>query len=167
MVFDEINGLPVHALAVHAAVVMVPLAGLLGVLFAIPRTRQWAMVPLAVVAVGAVPAVFVAKESGTKLSTALGINRAGNETSAALLVQEHAERADLLFALTIGFAVLAVVAVAVYARPNTLHAAVPAALSVLLVVGAVGVVFQTYRVGDIGAQAVWNPSGDQDYNVGD
>ncbi len=34
--FDEINGLPTHALALHAAVVLVPLAAALGVLFAIP-----------------------------------------------------------------------------------------------------------------------------------
>ena len=40
--FSEFHDLPVHALAVHGAVVLVPLSALFAVLFAIPRTRKWA-----------------------------------------------------------------------------------------------------------------------------
>ncbi|MBA2717478.1 MAG: hypothetical protein H0U51_10575, partial [Propionibacteriales bacterium] len=36
-------------------------------------------------------------------------------------------------------------------------------VSVLLVIAAAGVAFQTYRVGDVGARAVWNPTGEVDY----
>ncbi|MEJ7706922.1 MAG: hypothetical protein WKF82_06310 [Nocardioidaceae bacterium] len=64
--FDEINGLPVHPLAVHAAVVMVPLA-LLGVRFVVPPLRERSRVPLAIVAPLAAVSAFVAKQSGAKL----------------------------------------------------------------------------------------------------
>ncbi len=163
---DEINGLPVHPLAVHAAVVLVPLAGLLGVLFAIPRTRRWARIPLVAVAVGAALTVFVTKESGERLSAVLGTDR-GNADPVSKLVQEHSERAELLFVFTLVFAVLAVVALVLTRAPERQRAAVPAVMSVLLVLGAGALAFQTYRVGDIGSQAVWNPTGEQSYDSGD
>ncbi|MBA2444284.1 MAG: hypothetical protein H0V49_03010 [Nocardioidaceae bacterium] len=166
--FDEINGLPIHPLAVHVAVVLVPLAGLLGVLFAIPHTRRWVRVPLVIVAIGAVPAVFVAKESGKSLSAVLGLDSSGRADSrVAAIVREHAERADLLFILVIGFAVLAVLAVAVSAKFDALPAVVPVVVSVLLVLGAVALAFQTVRVGESGARAVWNPTGEQSFVPGD
>lgn len=164
--FDEINGLPVHALVVHGAVVLVPLAGLLGVLFATPRTRQWARVPLAIVAVASMGTVFVAKESGEKLSAVLGTNL-GTADPVAKLVREHSERAELLFIFNIIFAVLAVAALVLSRSPEKFHGAVPVVLSVLLVLGAGALVFQTFRVGDLGSEAVWNPTGDQDYDLSD
>ena len=51
--------------------------------------------------------------------------------------------------------------------PERLHAAVPVVLSALLVLGAGALAFQTYRVGDIGSEAVWNPTGERSYDVGD
>jgi len=47
--------------------------------------------------------------------------------------------------------------------PERLHAAVPVVLSALLVLGAGALAFQTYRVGDIGSEAVWNPTGERSY----
>ena len=66
--FDQINGLPVHALVIHAAVVFVPLLALGAVVYGlIPRWRPrigWAVLLLAILA----PATaFVAKESGEEL----------------------------------------------------------------------------------------------------
>ncbi len=63
--FDKINGMPLHPLAVHAAVVLVPLLILVTLGYAlVPRLRSrldWAVLALAVIA----PiAVYVAKESG-------------------------------------------------------------------------------------------------------
>ena len=52
MIPQEFHGLPVHPLAVHAPVVLIPLALLLVVLFVIPRTRAWAAIPMVVVSVG-------------------------------------------------------------------------------------------------------------------
>ncbi len=162
--FDEISGLPVHPLVVHVAVVLVPLAGLLGVLFAIPPTRRWARVPLAIVAVGAALTVLVTRRSGQNLAAVLGIDE-GADDPLSTLIQEHAERANLLSLLTIAFAVLAVAAWLSTRSPERLSAAVPVVLSVLLVLGAGALVFQTYRVGDIGSRAVWNPTGEQSYQI--
>jgi hypothetical protein len=39
------------------------------------------------------------------------------------------------------------------------------ALMALLVVAAAVTAFWVYRVGDIGAHAVWNPAGTQDYSA--
>lgn len=155
--FDQINGLPTHALALHAAVVLVPLAAALGVLFAIARTRSWSRVPLLVVSVGAVAAVYVAKESGERLQKVLNLEGPSRD-----LVELHADRADVLFYATIGYAVVAVAAF-VLTRGSARNDVATLVLAVLLVISAAGVAFQTYRVGDVGARAVWNPTGDVDY----
>ena len=60
--FDSIGGLPIHALVLHVVVLAVPLATLLALLFAYPRTRNWARWPLAIVGVGTFGATFVTKE---------------------------------------------------------------------------------------------------------
>ena len=39
-VFDSILGLPIHALVVHAAVILIPLAALLGIAFLRPVWRM-------------------------------------------------------------------------------------------------------------------------------
>ena len=112
LVFDEIDGLPVHVLVVHAAVVVLPLAAVLGVLYVIPRTREWARVPFLLTAVAAVPLVFVARESGKSLQAAI---QPAGEVGA--LVAEHQDRSDLLFGLVIGYAIVAVLVVAATLTP--------------------------------------------------
>ncbi len=155
--FNEINGLPTHALALHAAVVLVPLGAVLGVLFAVPRTRSWSRAPLLLVSVGAVVAVYVARETGERLQEALSLQGPTQD-----LIEQHSERADVLFIATIGYAVLAGAAFVLtrHSARSNLNTTV---VSVLLVIAAAGVAFQTYRVGDVGARAVWNPTGEVDY----
>lgn len=148
--FDEFNGLPLHPLAVHAAVVLVPLASLLGLLYVVPRTRAWSRLPFLLVTLASVPAVFVARASGSELKDALGLGGAALD-----LVNEHEDRADLLFVLVIGYAVVAVLAY-VADRSRGLSKAMSQLVAVLVVVGAVAVAYQTYRVGDIGSRAVWD-----------
>ena len=46
--FDKIGDLPLHPLVVHAAVIGIPLAALLALLFAFPKTREWARWPPAI-----------------------------------------------------------------------------------------------------------------------
>jgi hypothetical protein len=147
--FDEFNGLPLHPLAVHLAVVLVPLSGLFGILFVIPRTRDWARWPFVIAAVGSVPAVYVAKQSGESLKEARNL---GGEIGR--LVAEHEDRANLLFILVIAWAVVAVLAF-LGARARGTSKALSQLLSLLVIVGAVAVSYQTYRVGDIGSRAVW------------
>jgi len=68
--FDKIGDMPLHPLVIHVVVVGIPLAVLLAVLFAIPRTREWARWPLAIVVVGATAATFVARQSGLAFEAA-------------------------------------------------------------------------------------------------
>ena len=159
--FGQVNGLPTHALALHAAVVLVPLSALLGLLFALPRSRAWSRVPLVVVSVAAVVAVFVARQSGEQLQRVLQL-----QGPAADLVHEHAQRSDVLQVASLGYAVLAVIAFAI-TRSSAPSRGLLTAISVLVVLGAAGVAFQTYRVGDVGARAVWNPTGQVDYGSAD
>ncbi|MDQ3094515.1 MAG: hypothetical protein M3Q82_00890 [Actinomycetota bacterium] len=156
--FDEIDGLPLHPLVVHAAVVLVPLAALLGVLFAVPRTRAWARLPLLLVAVAAAASTFVAKLSGENLKEALQLGG-----RAAELIEEHEARGNLLLILVLVFAVFAVVGFVV-TRTSTANSPVVIAIAAALVIGAMAVGVQVYRVGDIGSRAVWNPTGDTDFS---
>jgi glucan phosphoethanolaminetransferase (alkaline phosphatase superfamily) len=165
--FGEIGDLPVHALAVHAAVVAVPLAALMAVLFVIPRTHKWAQLPLALVSVGALVAVYVARQSGQHLENNLldrGILTQGSP--AKDLVDTHYERAKWLWYIMIAFTIIAVVAYVLSRNAERYRGVVSAVMSVLLIVGAGAVAFQVYRVGDAGAKAVWNPDGTQDYSSG-
>lgn len=156
--FNEINGLPLHPLAVHATVLLIPLAGLIGVLFAIPRTRAWSRLPLLFVSLSAVASTYVSKQSGEKFEESKGLGLGG---PSAALVDQHAELADLLFIIVLIFA--AVVVVTFVLTRGEVSRALVNGLSVLLVIGAIALAFQTYRVGEIGARAVWNPAGNLDY----
>lgn len=72
-VFDTVLGLPVHPLAIHAAVVLVPLAacGVLALAF-VPRWRErYAALTLLGLGLAAASA-FVAKESGEALAARIG-----------------------------------------------------------------------------------------------
>ncbi len=183
---DTVNGLPLHALSVHSTVVLVPLAAVLGVLFAVPRLREWARWPLALVGPGAAVSTWVSLQSGERLERALTQNGLGEETLA--LIERHEELAEQLEWMVIVYAVIAVAAALLVDRGGARRtagtespagrtagsssagsrsagsSALALVFSVLLVVGAVAVGLQTYRVGDAGAQAVWNPTGEADYS---
>jgi uncharacterized membrane protein len=157
--FTQIHGLPVHPLAVHGAVVLVPLAALMGILFAIPKTRAWSRWPLLLVSLGAVVALLVARQSGLKLKALLqAINFPYMN-----LVSQHQSRAKWLIVLMIIFALIAIAAFVLTRSADTSQAVVTT-LSVLLIVGAVAVAFQTYRVGELGSKIVYNPGGGTDFS---
>jgi hypothetical protein len=161
--FNQINGLPTHILALHAAVVLVPLAALLGVVFAVPRTRAWSRAPLLIIAVVAVGAVFLARLTGQHFQRVLIAHQVLSAQSPATdLIRVHAQRANVLLYATIGYAALAAVAVFV-SRPGTGSGVLTTLVAVVMVLAAAGLTFQVYRVGDIGARAVWNPTGQVDY----
>ncbi|GAA1853705.1 DUF2231 domain-containing protein [Microlunatus capsulatus] len=166
--FSSIGDLPLHPLVLHAAVLGLPVTLLLAILFAVPRTRGWARWPLAVAGVGSLVAVFLAKESGEALQrTMLGNQSLGGE--AATLVIRHSELADQLFGITVALTVVAVASAVLVGRVGGTaerrgsRGRDIALLAVLLVLAAVAA-FWVYRVGDLGATAVWNPSGTQDYS---
>lgn len=165
--FDQFRGLPVHALVIHVVVVLVPLAALLGVLFAVPRTRQWSRLPLLLVSLAALASAVVARQSGLALKSAneKRLGKAWLDSDQGRLVVEHQHRANLLVWMLVGFAVVAVAAYLLSRDPRASSPMLGAAI-VLVLVGAVTLGVQVFRVGDIGARAVWNPTGDLDFQSG-
>jgi hypothetical protein len=155
--FNQFNGLPLHPLAIHATVVFVPLAALMGVLFAIPRTHAWSRLPLLLLSLGSVVSCFVSRQSGLALQSKLQLQGAPGD-----LINTHRHLANQLVVLMLIFAVIAVAAYVVSRTPDA-HPTMMKVVSVLLVIGSLAVAYQTYRVGDVGARALWNPTGQVDY----
>ena len=163
--FDQIGDMPLHPLVIHVPVLGIPLALLLTLLFAFPRTREWARWPLLVTILGATAATWVAEQSGEALQARLGIT-GGNPVGD--LVDRHSALASQLFYIMLGFSAITLLNVflvrTAQAADGTRKDGKPAApVRILLVVAmaAVGVVAFIWvaRVGDLGARAVWNPTG--------
>lgn len=151
MIPDTFHGLPVHALAVHGAVVFVPLSALLAILFVIPRTRAWAALPMLIVTVVALGNVFVARASGFNLRNDL----AKFNPQIVATVQDHLNKANVLFYVMIVFTIVVIVSYLLYRQRDRFVGGLQYAVCGLLVVGALAVAFQTYRVGEAGSKAVW------------
>lgn len=143
--FDLIGGLPVHALVVHAVVVLLPLAVLGTVLIAaVPKWRRpygFLVLAVSVVAAALIP---VATESGEALAHHVGPPG------------EHAELGDSLIWFAIPLVVLVAGLVYVDRRGASLNKFVPTGVAVLAVIAAVAAGVQVFRVGDSGARAVWS-----------
>ncbi|MGC5018653.1 DUF2231 domain-containing protein [Micromonospora sp. DT47] len=155
--FKEIEGLPFHPLIVHAVVVFVPLLALLATVYALaPRWRprlDWAVAILAVVA----PiAAFVAKESGEALEEALAAQ--GYPPEQLAKINEHAEHGETLLWITVGLGVAALLLLAVTGgriRPAWLPSWAGWLLTGIIVVLALFALIYAYLTGDSGAQLVW------------
>ena len=161
--FDKIGDLPLHPLVVHAAVIGIPLAALLALLFAFPKTREWARWPLAITVVGATAVTFVARESGLALEAAMGI-KPGNPVGDLIL--QHSLLANQAFYIMIGFTVIGLLNVFLVSKRTSdgadggpkQSAILRVGLPILLVAAAVVALVWVIRVGDLGARAVWNPT---------
>ena len=142
----EINGLPLHPLVVHAAVVFGPLAAVAALLHvAVPRWRErlrWPMVGLAVVAVGAIVAAYL---TGTSFLDSKP------ELAGSAAVEKHQNRAQQLLWVTIAFGVVALLDGWLADR----RGATRVVLDVLLAVAAVALMVWVVLTGDAGARAVW------------
>ena len=151
-----INGLPLHPLVVHAAVVFVPLAALAAIAFVVPKWRWAARWPALASAALAAGSVQLAAMTGDSLKHQVGRSSA--------LIETHEMWAGRLQTATWVLAALTLVAfwslphvtglaggrdkgakVAVLERP----------LLVLLPLTAVAVVVLVVLTGDAGARAVW------------
>lgn len=142
--FDLIGGLPVHALVVHAVVVLGPLAALLLVAYAVRPTwragLRWPMLALA--GISAVSAA-VATSSGESLE-----HRVGDPAF------EHAEKGDLAAVSIYVLLAVAVLVAFFLARPGA--AARMGALTTLLAVGVFAFAsFAVFNAGHSGASSVW------------
>jgi len=143
LMFDTINGLPVHALVVHAVVVLLPLMSIVTVAVALrPVWRRYA--PAVVVLNAAVlVAAYVAKESGERLQGRL-------QQFDPTVAQDHSQKGALVPYVALGVLVAAVL---VWLTSRSARF-VPIAVVVAVVAGATGIGW-TYVVGESGARAVW------------
>ncbi|NHA00097.1 hypothetical protein G5V59_07775 [Nocardioides sp. W3-2-3] len=87
----EINGVPLHPLVVHAAVVFTPLAALAALAYAVPSWRDRVRWPLVVLAAISLVSIWVAYLSGEDLRT----DRFGSVTGTlAERIEDHEEWAE-------------------------------------------------------------------------
>ena len=159
----ELNGVPLHPLVVHAAVILGPVTALTAIAYAVlPRWRwliRWPMVALAVSTVGA---VFLAKVAGQEL-----LEQRASQLSRLDVAQiaVHQDRGNVLLWVALGFLVIAVVAALTVGGPSALASgagardsrgtAVTYGVLGLVVVGAIALLVMTVLTGDAGARAVW------------
>ncbi len=157
------SGLPAHPLIVHLPVILIPVTIVAAVVFmAKPEwLTRWG-IALSVVSVVAMSSVFLALQSGAALRGALKL-----EGQAATYISEHSQAAHILAIVYVLFTATLIVAFAARrissGRPTGLAIvdrllsppAMFTALRVTVVVLALIAGFFTFRVGDLGAKAVW------------
>lgn len=153
--FERVLGLPAHPLFIHAAVVLVPLLAVAGILYAVwPVARRhvrWTMIVLAVATPGA---VFAAKESGEAFQKSDNLQSAELQSK----IEQHEDFGNTLFLVVLGLAVVALV-LAYLVRPVATESVGPVAahwalvgLTVLLGLAAF---YYVFKAGDTGAHMVW------------
>lgn len=153
--FDQVNGLPVHILVLHAAVIFVPLLALGATVYAlVPPWRPklgWAVALLAVVAPAS---AFVSKQSGTELyNRLLGQGLSGNGKE---ILDQHMDYGTLTTWLSIALGVVSLILVALTVRnPRALPRIADLAIAVVVIVLAALTGYYVFQTGDSGATAVW------------
>jgi heme/copper-type cytochrome/quinol oxidase subunit 2 len=152
----EFRGVPLHPLIIHAAVVLVPLAALSALLFAVPKWRwlaRWPAVALAVV--GAVT---------VQLAVMTGRDLEKDRKLESPLLHTHEEWGERLQIAMWIFAVIMVVAfwalpyvtrLSGAANRETRVAALEKPLMVVVALAAIAVLVLVVLTGDAGARAVW------------
>ena len=157
------GGLPAHPLFVHIPVVLIP-ATILAALVCMARVEWFSRygIALAVVSIGAMSAIFLTMQAGGALESALHLHG-----RAAHLISEHSQAANYLAFIYIAFTAIVIVAFAAQrisgGMPTGLAVAdralgsrrVFTSLRFVLVVLALGAAVMVFRVGDLGAKAVW------------
>jgi hypothetical protein len=157
------GGLPAHPLFIHVPVVLIPVS-VLGALACVARPRlldRYGVLLCAVAIIG-MSSIFLAMEAGAALSHALNL-----QGQAAALISQHSFAAKILaivFTLFTATLILTFSAHRISGRRPTGLAPVDQILGLrpvylLLRVGlavlALVAAFYVYRVGDLGAKAVW------------
>lgn len=155
--FDQINGLPVHVLLVHAAVVFVPLLALSAVTYAVvPRLRSRIGWAAALLAVGAPAAALFAKLSGEAFRDRLAAG--GLPADSLQNIATHEEYGELTFWIALALGVVTGLMVFVTSRGaglRQLPRAANLALTVVVVVLAAVASYYVFMTGDTGARSVY------------
>jgi hypothetical protein len=158
------GGLPAHPLLIHVPVVLIPLS-ILGALACLYRPAWFGRygILLCSMAIVAMSSIFLAMQAGGALRGMLNL-----QGEAAVLISQHSQAAGVLAFVFVAFTAililtfaatrisgemgptgLAIVDRTLSARSTLLT------LRVLLVVFALASAFWVFRVGDLGAKAVW------------
>lgn len=145
-----INGLPLHPLVVHGALVFAPIAALLAVAYLVPRWRRHLRWPVLVGAVLAAIFVWFAAFTGGSLEDATRAEMAANP-ALARAIHHHEDLAGKLQASTWVLAALALGAWWFHHRPGWARNV----LLVLLPLCGVAALVLVVMTGDAGARAVW------------
>lgn len=148
----EINGLPLHPLVVHAAVVLGPLSALAALAYAlVPAWRDRLRWPLLVVVLVATASIWASFLTGQSFRDSKPFF---SQPPLAAKIRHHEQLAGVLRLVTSGFAVLTVLAVWLHDRRGVVRLA----LAGLVSVAAIATLVYTALTGDAGAQAVWGQS---------
>jgi hypothetical protein len=157
------SGLPAHPLFIHVPVVLIPLS-VLGAFACIARPRWFERygVLLCLCAIVAMSSIFLAMQAGSALEGALQLNPTQSQ-----LIHEHSHAAHILAIDFVLFTACLILTFSAHrisgGMPTGLgiadtvlgSRATYLALRVGLVVLALVAAYYVYRVGDLGAKAVW------------
>lgn len=157
------DGLPAHPLFIHVPVILIPLS-IVGALACAARPAWWPRygILLALCAIVAMSSVFLAMQAGAALEGALDL-----QGPAADLIHRHSQAAHILAVVFVLFTAVLILSFAAHrisgGMPTGLRVAdrlLSAATSVLalrvaLVVLALVSAYMVFKVGDLGAKAVW------------
>ncbi len=147
--FDTVLDLPVHALVVHAVVVLVPLAAVGLVATAVrPAWRRPYLPIVALVATAGLAMVPVATTSGEKLEERIGAGGVVAEQ-----IEDHRQMAELVLYPTLVMWVLALALLYLDRRERT--GRVVTVVAALAVVAAIAAAGQVSLAGHLGSTAVW------------
>ncbi len=147
----EINGLPLHPLVVHAAVVFTPIACVTALLYLLPKLREHLRWPVAMLALLSVLLIWVAFLTGGDLRDDRFAAASG---AFAAQLDEHEELANNLRWAVSGFGLVAVVTAWLHSRQG----AVRVLLMVLLATGAIATLVYVVLTGEAGSKAVYPPT---------
>jgi hypothetical protein len=161
--FEEILGIPAHALIVHAAVIFVPLQVGAAIAYSLlPWARRnigWLVVALAVV--GPLAAWF-ARLSGEALRTRM----AGQGVTDFTQIDKHSGYSVYAWYCSMALGLLMILLVLVHGRPGTVDgytgepksggsSALFIVLAILTIIAAGATGYYIFKTGDSGAHLVW------------
>lgn len=158
--FGSFDGLPIHVLVNHVAVVLVPLAALIGIAFLRPAWRMPLRWPLVAAAALATVLVYITRESGEVLKDSLGDQLKDNK--AGEFVERHEDLAGYLWIWLLVF--LGVCVIAALVLPRLTSPLAGGAVAIIVAALAVVVIVLVVVTGHQGTKAVWNPEGTVDYS---
>lgn len=156
----EFNGLPLHALVVHATVVFVPLAALSALLYVVSTWRWLLRWPMLLVNLAAAVLVQVSVMSGKSFEKTLEKTR-GLQPSLIHTHQTWALRLRLAMLVLVVVVVVAFWALGYVTRlaggidRESKVPALETVMTVLLPIAGVAVLVLVFLTGDAGARAVW------------